>query len=113
NADEAIVRIHRIREHAPKLEIGDLLLELRNVGADRSERRIVALGACEIEELGAVVQALVEQDQCADDLIELFLFAAQILRALRIVPDVRVLELAGDDFEALALRFEVKDISAA
>jgi len=51
--------------------------------------------------------------QRADDLIELLLFPAEVLRALRIIPDVRILELAGDDFEALALRFEVKDTSAA
>jgi len=43
----------------------------------------------------------------------LFFFAAEILRALRIVPDVRIFELAGDDFEAFVLRFEVKDTSEA
>jgi hypothetical protein len=32
---------------------------------------------------------------------------------LRIVPDIRILELARDDFEALAFRFEVKDTSEA
>jgi hypothetical protein len=51
--------------------------------------------------------------QRADDLIELFLLPAEILRPLRIAPDVRVFELARDDFEAFALRFEVKDTSGA
>jgi hypothetical protein len=36
-------------------------------------------------------------------------FAAQILRALRIIPDVRVFQFAGYFFEALALGGVVKD----
>jgi hypothetical protein len=51
--------------------------------------------------------------QRADDLIELFLLPAEILRALRIAPDIGVFELARDDFEAFTLCFEVKDTSGA
>jgi len=51
-----------------------------------------------------------------DDLIEPFhelgkarAFAAQVLGALRIVPDVRAFQLAGYFFEAFALGRVVKD----
>ena len=42
-------------------------------------------------------------------LLELRALLAELLRALRIVPDVRVFELARHFFEALGLRVEVKD----
>jgi len=43
----------------------------------------------------------------------LLLLLAEFLRALRVVPQLRVFELAIQRFEALGLRFEVKDTSAA
>ena len=52
----------------------------------------------ELEQLTAVVQAMVELRQPIDNLLELLLFAPEILRALRIVPDVRILELPRDGF---------------
>ena len=108
-----MVRIHRIGEHPTKFEIFDRPLELRDVVANRDERRVVALGAREIEKLAAVVEPRAQLRQRDDDLIELLLLAAKLLRAFRIAPDVGILELAGDGVEALALLIEVKDTSEA
>jgi hypothetical protein len=44
-----------------------------------------------------------------DDLVERRALLAQLLRALRMVPDVGIFELAADFFETLGLRLVVKD----
>jgi len=45
--------------------------------------------------------------------VELFLLLAKLLRALRIVPDLRILELAVYRGEPRRLDVEVKDTSGA
>jgi hypothetical protein len=49
----------------------------------------------------------------ADHGFERLLFLAERLRALRVVPQLRVFELAVQRGEAALLRLEVKDTSAA
>jgi hypothetical protein len=48
-----------------------------------------------------------------DDVFERLLFAAEILRALRVFPDFRILERAIDLVQPVRLGIEVKDTSAA
>jgi hypothetical protein len=45
----------------------------------------------------------------ADDTLETRALLAEILRALRIVPDVGIFEFPRDFLQALGLRIEVKD----
>jgi hypothetical protein len=91
----------------------DLAGELRRVALDRLQGRVVALLARELEELLRVAQPAVECGQAADDRVEMLLFPAELLGALRIVPDLGILERLGDRIEAGLLRREVKDTSAA
>jgi len=63
-------------------------------------------------QLRSLAERLVDAAQRADDGFELGALAPQALRALGIAPDVRILELAVDLFETLALRLEVKGTSA-
>jgi hypothetical protein len=55
----------------------------------------------------------IEADEDADDILELFLFAPQILGALGIGPDVRFFEFPRYLGETRLLALEVKDTSAA
>ena len=48
----------------------------------------------QIEQLAGVAQAALEAVQAADDLLEFGAFLAEFLRALRVVPDARLLEFA-------------------
>jgi hypothetical protein len=58
------------------------------------------------------VQAARELVQRADDLFELGALFAQFLCPLRIVPDGRLLELAGYFLQALVLVVVIKDTSS-
>jgi hypothetical protein len=55
----------------------------------------------------------VDAAERADDGVEGLLLLAELLGALRVLPQLRVLELAVQRFEPVLLRFEVKDTSAA
>jgi hypothetical protein len=100
-------------KHAPELEIGDAPLDAADVAFDGAQRGVVGFGARELVELLAVVELAPQLGQCQDDTVELLLLLAELLRARRIVPDLRVLELAIDGGETCALDVEVKDTSAA
>ena len=50
--------------------------------------------------------------QADDDLLEFGAFLAQFLRALRLVPDARLLEFSGYFLQALILVVVIKDTSS-
>ncbi len=84
----------------------------RDVGGHRIERRVVVVGARKGEQLGAVLERDIERGQLVHDALERLLLLAELLRALRIVPDLRIFELALDLGEPHRLHIEVKDTSA-
>jgi hypothetical protein len=47
-----------------------------------------------------------------DDFLELRAFLTELLRPLRILPDIGLLELAGDFLQALVLVVVIKDTSS-
>jgi hypothetical protein len=100
-------------EHAPELEIGDAALDAPDVTFDGLKGRVVGFPARELVEFLAVVELAVEIGQRQDDAVELLLLLAELLGARRIVPDLRILELAVDRCEACSLDIEVKDTSEA
>jgi hypothetical protein len=55
----------------------------------------------------------VDAAERADDGVEGLLLLAELLGALRVLPQLRILELAVQRFEPALLRVEVKDTSAA
>ena len=114
DVDEAVVRVHRIGEHAPEFEVGDACSRAsrrRPRPRSASRRRPRRARARRARALSS--QARVELRQRADDAFERASFLAELLRALRVVPDLRVFELALDFREARRLHIEVKDTSAA
>src|SRR5690606_33632054 len=96
-----------------ELEVLDGLREPRDVVADRGERGVVAVRAREFEQLAAVGEPLSEVGERRDDAFERLLLAPELLRLLRIAPDLRVLERAADFLQRLRLQVEVKGTSAS
>jgi hypothetical protein len=84
-----------------------------NVIGDAVERGVVVFRARHVEQLFRVLQAGVDAGQVADRRLERFLFPAELLGALLVVPDARVGEQLFYFREAVLLAVEVKDTSAA
>jgi hypothetical protein len=100
-------------EHAPELEVGHAALDAPDVAFDGAKRRVVRFRARELVEFLAVGELAVEIGQRQDDAVELLLLLAEFLGARRVVPNLRILELAIDRGEARSLDVVVKDTSEA
>jgi hypothetical protein len=71
------------------------------------------LGLAELEQLAGVGDAALDLGKRLDGGFEILLLAPQLLRALWVGPDLRVLEEPVDLYEALFLRLDVKGTSSA
>jgi len=74
---------------------------------------MVCVAARQLEQLGGVGEAAADAPQRGDDRFERLFLPAQLLRALRVLPELRVLDLAVQRFESALPGLEVKDTSAA
>jgi hypothetical protein len=99
-------------EHPTEFHAVHGVFEPVDVARHPDQRRVVALGARQFEQLRAVLQPRVEIGERADDRFELLSFLAQLLRPLRVVPDPGILERPRDSGKALRIDLEVKDTSA-
>jgi hypothetical protein len=113
DVEEAVVRVHRVVEHAAELEVRDRLLEVLDVVADGAERGVVTFLARHGEELAGVLEPRVDPVEALHHRLERAALLAQLLGPLGVVPDLRILEGPDDFYEALLLRVVVKDTSAA
>jgi len=86
-----------------------LLLETRYVALDFCSRIRIILVGRQFEKLAGIRQAGFERIQRDDDLLESRALLAQRLRAIRFVPDVRLLQFALNLGQALRLGIVVKD----
>ncbi len=109
DVDERVRRIHLAGEHALELELADFRGEVVDVVGDRRDRAFVVLANCEIKQIAGLAERIGQRADAADDAIEARALLAELLRALRVVPDVRIFKLARNFFEALRLGIEVKD----
>ena len=76
---------------------GDRLLQTGDVALDGDQGRVVVLLAREREEIAARRGCRRRRaPSAADDCFEVLLLLAELLGALRVVPDLRVFEVAGD-----------------
>jgi hypothetical protein len=107
------VAVHLAREHALELEALDLRGEPIDIARHRREAGLVAHFCGELGELVRVAQALRRAIDGADGLLEARTLAAELLRALGLVPDGGVLELAADLGQPVALPVVVKGTSSA
>ncbi|MNX81261.1 hypothetical protein D3C86_1129440 [compost metagenome] len=109
DVDEGVRLVHLAREHAAEFHAGHDVLEALDVGLDGLERFIVAFLARELEQLVGAGQVV---RQLPEDLyhgLERFLFLAQVLGPLGVVPDLRVFQLAVDFVQASYFDIVVKD----
>jgi hypothetical protein len=96
-------------EHPLELETAHVGLETLRVPLDVAGCALVVLGFGELEELCRVGDALGGAVELADLRAQLRPLAAQLLGALGLGPDARVLELAADLLEALFLDVVLKE----
>jgi hypothetical protein len=111
--DKGIVLIEFASEHAPKLETLDRLLGSVEIALDVAEQLLVTFGASQIKKLVSIRQRLFQRRDRGDDVAQRCAFAAEILRALRFRPYLRILELALYFLEPLVLDVVVKDTPLA
>src|SRR4029079_8555788 len=109
DVDEAVARIERVVEHAPELELGDRRLELGGVGLDAEQAVDVAFLLRHLVQLAVVGEVRGEVVDRRDDRVERALLATELLGALRLVPDVRVLEGGVDLVQPQRFAVVVKD----
>jgi hypothetical protein len=103
------VCVHRPGEHALELEALDLFLELAGVALDLGDRAGLGFGLGELEQLEGAQDAVPDAVEALGDRRELRTLAAERLRPVRVVPDLRVFELAAYLGEPLALAVVLKD----
>jgi hypothetical protein len=109
DVEKGVGGVHLAREHATELELADALLEAGQVGGDGTDGGRVVLVGRELQQIGGVVEPGVQLLDRDDDGLERGALAAEPLRALRVTPDVGVLELAQDLGQALLPVRVVKD----
>jgi len=88
-------------------------LEAARVLLHAEQRRLVVLGPAELEELAGVRQPARDRLERLDGGFQALLLAPELLGALGIGPDLRVLELLVDLYEARLPALEVKGTSSA
>jgi hypothetical protein len=113
DVDEAVVRVERVGEHPPELERCDVLFEPRRFAPERFEGRRVLVCRGELEQLVGIGNATFDAIERFDDRVENLFLLAEFLRALRVVPQLGVFELAVQYVETRLFRLVVKDTSAA
>jgi hypothetical protein len=107
------VRVHLAREHALEFELLHLGVDAAEVGLDRARGAFVVLGLREVEQLAGLGQSVAQLVEGRDDGVELGALAPEFLRALGLLPDRRVFQLAQDLGQALALALVVKGTPSA
>ena len=113
DVQKAVVRIHRVGEHAAELHVRHRFLEPVHVLSHRLEAGFIGLLAHHGQEVTAVLQALGHALDGADHRLERFALLADLLRPLVVLPEGGVLTELDQFVETLALGVEVKDTSEA
>src|SRR5690606_38717601 len=109
DVEERVRRVHLAAEHAPELELLHPALVAVELAQDLGGGGLVLLLLCELDELARVGKAGRQRSQAAADFLEVGALPSQRLRALGLLPDAGLLELALDFGEALGLSLVVKD----
>jgi hypothetical protein len=103
------VRVHLAREHALELELLDVPGQRVDVARDGGRSALVAFGLGQFEQFAGTGEVVAERTDAVDDAVERRALLAELLRALRVVPDVRVFQLAAYFLEPFAFAVVVKD----
>ena len=112
NIEKRIVRVHFARKHALKLEPFDFARRAVHVDLDFLGGGHIRLLRGQIDQFGGIAQAALQMIQADHDLLQFGAFLAQFLRAIRVVPNARLLEFPGYFLQALVLIVVIKDTSS-
>jgi hypothetical protein len=107
------VRVHLAAKHALELEAANLALEPLRVPPDVPGGRLIVLALRELQELRRIGDALGGAIDVGDIRGEARPLLPELLRALRLRPDGRVLELPPYLLEALFLAIVLKETPVA
>jgi hypothetical protein len=107
------VRIHLATEHALELEPAHRGFEVARFAPDFARRRLVVFRLGELEQLGGIRDGVRSVIELRDVGAEPRPLLAELLRALLVRPDSRVLELAVYFFEPLDLDIVLKETPVA
>ena len=80
-----------------------------DIGIDRQRGALVGLGNGQLEQIARLAEIVGQAADAADDALERGALLAQILGALRIVPDIGTFEFAADFFQTFGLGRVVKE----
>jgi len=103
------VRIHLAGKHALEFQRLDFARERIDVGRNGLRGAFVVFRSSQLQQFFGPAQAFRQAADAVDDLVELSAFLAELLRALGLIPDVRIFQLAADFLQAFALGVVVKD----
>jgi hypothetical protein len=112
DVDVRIVGVHLAGKHAPELEALDARLEALQVALDlgRGVGVVFLYGKC--EQFIRVLQPVRDLIEPGDDLLQPRPLLAKSLCPLRVIPDVRLFQLALDLDQPFRLLVVVKDTSS-
>jgi len=109
---EGTVRVHLAGKHALKFEPFDFAAQPRNVGFDLIGGTLVGLFGGKLEQFSAVFEPPRQAVQTSHDLFEFGALFAELLRAVRVIPDSGLLEFARYFLEAFVFIVVIKDTSS-
>ena len=109
NFDERIVRIEFAVEHAAEFEIAEFCVDRFEFACDLVERSRIIFRRRHLQQFAHVAETGADPFEIADDAFECGAFLTERLRAIRIVPDVGLLQFEFYLFEAAFAFVEVKD----
>jgi hypothetical protein len=94
NIQVGVVRVHLAAEHAAKFHFLEDIAQALNFGGNVIDSSLIFLFGGHLQQIAGIDQAAVEIVERVDDQRQGGAFAAQILRVLGVIPDVRVFQLA-------------------
>ena len=105
--------VHLAREHSPKFEVRQRLLNRIQLCINFVDGRSIALFCGKFGKFGQIGESLVQCFQNADDTLEAGSLTAECLSALLVVPDFRISEFSFYFFETFFFASVVKDTPEA
>jgi hypothetical protein len=104
-----VVRVELAVEHAAELEVAEFRIHGAEFALDVLQRGGIVFGGGHLEQFAHVPETGTDALQTGDDAFQRGAFLTERLRAIRIVPYVRLLQLEFYFFETAFAFVEVKD----
>jgi hypothetical protein len=107
--EKSITGVHFTGKHTPELKLFNLFFEFGQISLDSFNAVFVIFLNCHIQQFTGVIEAADQLFQHQHDLFQPRSFLPQFLRVLRIIPYIRLFQLAIYFFKLFFASVEVKD----